>query len=59
MPDGSTFQQPTQRPALRGYRCGECDAVTHLSDLNDDMVCAICAPPVERTWVPRRHLLEG
>lgn len=30
---------------LRGYRCEECGSVTHLSDLNDDLLCEACAGP--------------
>lgn len=55
----ATQTATASKPALRGYRCDECKAVTHLSDLNDDMMCAICAPPEPKGWVARRELLEG
>jgi hypothetical protein len=35
------------RPPLRGFRCAECKTVTHLADLNDDMLCANCGEPEE------------
>jgi hypothetical protein len=57
--DSQPAASTTAHPALRGYRCCECDTVTHLSDLNDDMVCEACCPRQPTTWVPRRHLLEG
>lgn len=45
--------------ALRGYRCDECGAITHLSDLNDSMVCGSCCPVTYEAPAFRRALLEG
>jgi hypothetical protein len=61
--DGShPFTAPTQ--ALRGYRCRDCKTVTHLSDLNGDMLCEDCgeaesdpeyeAPTGVELWVSER-----
>jgi hypothetical protein len=47
MADGSTFTARPASTALRGYRCDECKTVTHLSDLNDEMLCPTCAGPWE------------
>jgi len=41
------FDATHQAPAkpLLGYRCKDCRTVTHLSDLNDAMLCEACGEP--------------
>lgn len=40
MPDGTTF--PAKPESALRFRCDCCNTPTHLSDLNDDMLCVEC-----------------